>query len=206
MSGERATSARPGPDTRLLHRVCVAPRGSVPRNERFRSQQGYGHRHQRGLGPAQACFGLGARCHGYRRRRHRPPVDVLRRDGSVVARFDSAEKAAAWRAAMRRACRIAGIRIHTGLANEDARTAWVSDVDHVVPRPKSGQLTGSSAPCTTPPNRAFPSTNSSARNSVKRSASSETTPSCLHRLPDTTDYSTSQGKPTTRRRLQIHVS
>jgi hypothetical protein len=59
-------------------------------------------------------------------------LEKLRRDGSVVARFGSAEDAAAWRAAMRRTCRAAGLRIRTGLANADDRIAWVYHVDHVV--------------------------------------------------------------------------
>jgi hypothetical protein len=59
-------------------------------------------------------------------------VDVLRRDGSVVARFSSSEEAAAWRAAMRRACRAAGLRVRTGLANTDERMAWALHVDHVL--------------------------------------------------------------------------
>jgi hypothetical protein len=50
----------------------------------------------------------------------------------VVARFGSAEDAAAWRAAMRLACRTAGLRIRTGLANADDRIAWTHHVDHVV--------------------------------------------------------------------------
>ena len=59
-------------------------------------------------------------------------ADVLRRDGSVVARFDSGEKAAEWRAAMRRACRAAGLRVRTGLANGDELVAWAWHVDHQV--------------------------------------------------------------------------
>jgi hypothetical protein len=59
-------------------------------------------------------------------------VDVLRRDGSVVARFDSGEEAGEWRAAMRLACRAAGLRVRTGLANGDERIAWASHVDHQV--------------------------------------------------------------------------
>jgi hypothetical protein len=59
-------------------------------------------------------------------------LEKLRRDGSVVARFGSAEEAAAWRAAMRRACRTAGLRVRTGLANADDRIAWAWHVDHVV--------------------------------------------------------------------------
>jgi hypothetical protein len=35
--------------------------------------------------------------------------------------------------AMRRACRAAGLRIRTGLANADDRIAWVYHLDHVVP-------------------------------------------------------------------------
>lgn len=59
-------------------------------------------------------------------------LEKLRRDGSLVARFGAAEEAAAWRAAMRRACRAAGLRIRTGLANADDRIAWAWHVDHVV--------------------------------------------------------------------------
>jgi hypothetical protein len=59
-------------------------------------------------------------------------VDTLRRDGSLVARFNSGEEAVAWRAAIRRACRAAGLRIRTGLANADERIAWVYHVDHTL--------------------------------------------------------------------------
>jgi hypothetical protein len=59
-------------------------------------------------------------------------LEKLRRDGSVVARFGSAEEAAAWRAMMRRVCRAAGLRIRTGLANADDRVAWAHHVDHIV--------------------------------------------------------------------------
>jgi hypothetical protein len=59
-------------------------------------------------------------------------LEKLRRDGSVVARFGSAEEAAAWRATMRRTCRAEGLRIRTGLANADDRIAWAYHVDHVV--------------------------------------------------------------------------
>jgi chemotaxis regulatin CheY-phosphate phosphatase CheZ len=59
-------------------------------------------------------------------------LEKLRRDGSVVARFDTAEDAGAWRADIRRACRAAGLRIRTGLANADDRIAWAYHVDHVV--------------------------------------------------------------------------
>ena len=59
-------------------------------------------------------------------------LEKLRQDGSVVARFDTAEDAGAWRADIRRACRAAGLRIRTGLASADDRIAWVYHVDHVV--------------------------------------------------------------------------
>lgn len=59
-------------------------------------------------------------------------LEKLRRDGSVVVRFDSAEDVAQWRAAMRKACRAAGLRHRTGLANADDRIAWALHVDHVV--------------------------------------------------------------------------
>jgi hypothetical protein len=64
-------------------------------------------------------------------------LEKLRRDGSVVARFSSAEEAAAWRAAMRRVCRTAQLRIRTGLANADDRIAWAWHVDHVVTEAES---------------------------------------------------------------------
>jgi hypothetical protein len=50
-------------------------------------------------------------------------VEMLRRDGTVVGKFSSSERAAAWRAVMRRACRAAELRIRTGLANADERIA-----------------------------------------------------------------------------------
>ena len=59
-------------------------------------------------------------------------VEMLRRDGTVAGKFSSSEEAAAWRAAMRRTCRAAGLRIRTGLANADERIAWVYHVDHVL--------------------------------------------------------------------------
>ena len=49
-----------------------------------------------------------------------------------MARFDSAEDAVQWRAALRRACRAAGLRVRTGLANGDERIAWAHHVDHIV--------------------------------------------------------------------------
>jgi hypothetical protein len=48
----------------------------------------------------------------------------------VVARFDSGEDTEEWRAAMRRACRAAGLRVRTGLANADERIVWAWHVDH----------------------------------------------------------------------------
>lgn len=59
-------------------------------------------------------------------------VEMLRRDGTVVRKFSSSEEAAAWRAVMRRACRAAGLRIRTGLANADGRIAWVYHVGYVL--------------------------------------------------------------------------
>jgi hypothetical protein len=59
-------------------------------------------------------------------------IETLRRDGTVVVRFDTAKDAAAWRAAMRRACKVAGLRIRSGLANADDRIAWTWHVDHVL--------------------------------------------------------------------------
>jgi hypothetical protein len=59
-------------------------------------------------------------------------VEILRRDGTVVGKFGSSEEAQAWRAVMRRACRAAGLRIRTGLANADERIAWAYHIDHVL--------------------------------------------------------------------------
>jgi hypothetical protein len=59
-------------------------------------------------------------------------LEKLRRDGAVVARFDTAEDAGAWRADIRRAYRAAGLRIRTGLASADDRIAWVYHVDPMV--------------------------------------------------------------------------
>lgn len=59
-------------------------------------------------------------------------LEKLRRDGSVVDRFDSASDAARWRTALRRACRAADLRVRTGLPNGDDRIAWAHHVDHVV--------------------------------------------------------------------------
>jgi len=59
-------------------------------------------------------------------------LEKLRRDGTVVVRFETAEDAEAWRADIRRACRAARIRIRTGIANADDRIAWVYHFDHVV--------------------------------------------------------------------------
>jgi hypothetical protein len=50
----------------------------------------------------------------------------------LVARFDSAEDAAQWRATLRRACQAASLRVRTGLANANARIARAHHVDHVV--------------------------------------------------------------------------
>lgn len=50
----------------------------------------------------------------------------------MIARFDSAEDAAQWRAALRRACRSSGLRVRTGLAEADDRIAWAHHIDHVV--------------------------------------------------------------------------
>ena len=62
----------------------------------------------------------------------RSDLEIMRRDGSVVVRFGSAEEAGEWRAAIRKACRAAGLRVRTGTANADAATAWAYHVDHVV--------------------------------------------------------------------------
>jgi hypothetical protein len=59
-------------------------------------------------------------------------MELLRRDGSIVARCNSEQEAAGWRAAIRKACRDAGLRVRTGLANADAQIAWAYHVDHVV--------------------------------------------------------------------------
>jgi hypothetical protein len=61
----------------------------------------------------------------------RGDLEVLRRDGSLLVQFPTAEQAGEWRAAMRRACRAAGLRVRTGVT-EDGRAAWAHHVDHVV--------------------------------------------------------------------------
>lgn len=58
-------------------------------------------------------------------------TEDLRRDGSVIARLPDTEKAQDWRAAIRRACRDAGMRVRTGLAG-DGEMAWAYHVDHVL--------------------------------------------------------------------------
>jgi hypothetical protein len=63
-------------------------------------------------------------------------TEELRRDGSVVARLPSARQAQEWRAAMRRACRAAGLRVRTGVSG-DGEVAWAYHVDHVVTPPSS---------------------------------------------------------------------
>jgi hypothetical protein len=58
-------------------------------------------------------------------------AEELRRDGSVVVRLPGAREAREWRAAMRRACRAAGLRVRTGVS-DDGEVAWAYHVDHVV--------------------------------------------------------------------------
>lgn len=58
-------------------------------------------------------------------------VDVLRRDGSVVADVTTAAERQEWRAGMRRACRAAGLQVRTGLTAHGG-VAWAYHVDHVV--------------------------------------------------------------------------
>jgi hypothetical protein len=80
-------------------------------------------------------------------------LDVLRRDGSVVVRFATAEEAAEWRAAIRKAARGAGLRVRTGVVGE-GEVAWAHHVDHVVTdaemraasRVMGAALTGDSPP------------------------------------------------------------
>jgi hypothetical protein len=58
-------------------------------------------------------------------------AEVLRRDGSVVARLATAAQRQEWRAGIRRVCRAAGLRVRTGLS-ADGEVAWAYHVDHVV--------------------------------------------------------------------------
>jgi hypothetical protein len=58
-------------------------------------------------------------------------AEVLRRDGSVIARLGNAADTQEWRAGIRRACRAAGLRMRTGLS-ADGEVAWAYHVDHVV--------------------------------------------------------------------------
>jgi hypothetical protein len=55
-------------------------------------------------------------------------MEELRRDGSLVVRLPNAREAQDWRAAMRRACRAAGLRVRTGLSAGDGM-AWAYHVD-----------------------------------------------------------------------------
>ncbi|MGH3157577.1 MAG: hypothetical protein ACRDNF_13490 [Streptosporangiaceae bacterium] len=61
----------------------------------------------------------------------RRDLEVLRQDGSVLVRFTSADKAGEWRAAMRRACRTAGLRVRTGIVG-DGQAVSAYHFDHVV--------------------------------------------------------------------------
>lgn len=63
-------------------------------------------------------------------------AEVLRRDGSVIARLGSAADTKEWRAGIRRACRAAGLRVRTGLS-ADGAVAWAYHVDHVVTQASS---------------------------------------------------------------------
>jgi len=58
-------------------------------------------------------------------------TEELRRDGSVVVRLPGGRETQEWRAAMRRACRAAGLRVRTGVS-DDGEVAWAYHVDHVV--------------------------------------------------------------------------
>ncbi len=58
-------------------------------------------------------------------------AELLRRDGSVVARLETAADTQAWRAGIRRLCRAANLRVRTGLS-ADGEMAWAYHVDHVV--------------------------------------------------------------------------
>ena len=58
-------------------------------------------------------------------------AEILRRDGSVVVRLNSAADRQEWRAGIRRVCRASGLRVRTGLS-ADAEVAWAYHVDHVV--------------------------------------------------------------------------
>lgn len=59
-------------------------------------------------------------------------MEILRRAGTVSARCASEHEASEWRAAIRKWCRSAGLRVRTGLVNGDTRTAWAFHLDHVV--------------------------------------------------------------------------
>lgn len=61
----------------------------------------------------------------------RRDLEELCRDGSVMVRTPSVRAAQEWRAAMRLACRAAGLRVRTGLSG-DGGAAWAYHVDHEV--------------------------------------------------------------------------
>jgi hypothetical protein len=101
-------------------------------------------------------------------------VEKLRRVGTVVVQFGSAEDAAAWRAGMRRACRAADLRIRTGLANVDDRLAWVYHVHRVVTEAAERAARRAIEAAYDDDVLQAPSTNESEQSSAKCSELSET--------------------------------
>ena len=75
---------------------------------------------------------------------------------------------------MRHACRAAGLRIRTGLANADERIAWVYHVDHVLTEAENRQRAEPSTPRTTT-SRASRFTKWSGRSNARCSRLCETT-------------------------------
>lgn len=57
-------------------------------------------------------------------------LNALRRDGSVIVATTDFGDANVWRQQLRRACRVAGLRVRTGVS--DNAMVWVHHVDHVV--------------------------------------------------------------------------
>jgi hypothetical protein len=58
-------------------------------------------------------------------------VDRIRGEGSVVVPVAQVGDVQVWQAAVRRACRQAGIRVRTGPSN-DGTAVWAFHLDHVI--------------------------------------------------------------------------
>jgi hypothetical protein len=82
-------------------------------------------------------------------------AEVLRRDGSVIAPLATAAERQEWRAGIRRVCRVAGLRVRTGLS-ADGEVAWAYHADHVVTEASSRAASRAIEACTAPKRRNQP--------------------------------------------------